>query len=77
MHPLDIVAMKCDRLNDRDEKDIRTVFQTLKPSLEEVTSVFEEYNKLLTGNPNSIDNIRENFYQLVLTIHTLVIQGKF
>ncbi len=44
LHPLDIVAMKCDRLNDRDEKDIRTVFQTLKPSLEEVTSVFEEYN---------------------------------
>jgi len=76
LHPVDIVALKCDRLNKQDQKDIETVFRTLKPAKEQVTAIFEEYSALLEGNKSSIDNIRENFYQLVLTIHNLVMQRK-
>ena len=74
LSPLDIVALKCDRLNDRDQNDISSVFKILKPPREQVVSIFEEYSKLLEGNKSSIDNIRENFYQLVLAIYDLMLK---
>jgi len=66
---LDIVALKCDRLSKQDLIDIQTIFTALKPLKEQVIAVFEEYSKLLEGNKSSMENIRENFYQLVLTIY--------
>lgn len=74
LSPLDIVALKCDRLNEQDQKDIERIFIREQPSKEKMTAIFEEYHALLSGNRASIDNIRENFYQLVLTIHDVVLK---
>ncbi len=75
LYPLDIVALKCDRIKRRDEKDMRTILQTLKPSREELIAIFEEYHTLLSGNPTSIENIKENFYQLVLVFHDIALKS--
>jgi hypothetical protein len=74
LHPLDIVALKCDRVNDKDLEDITAIFMTLRPPKEQISAIFEEYNQLLEGNKSSIDNIRENFYQLVLAMYDLTLK---
>lgn len=74
LSPLDIVVLKCDRLDKRDQKDIETILKILRPNKNALIELFEEYHTLLTGNPVSIDNIKENFYQLVLTIHNIVMK---
>lgn len=74
LDPLGILVLKCDRLNDRDQGDIETIIRTLKPPKESLIEIFEEYNALLSGNRASIDNIQENFYQLVLAIHQNIIK---
>lgn len=76
LNPLDIIALKCDRLSKRDQTDIEKVFKILRPIRDEVITVFEEYNNALLGNPVSISNIRENFYQLVLTIYDIAMEKK-
>ena len=77
LHPLDIVVLKCDRLNESDQEDIRLIFENLKPCKNELVGVFEEYYALLEGNPASIENIRENFYQLALTIYEISMKKQF
>ena len=76
LHALDIVIMKCDRLDERDEQDMRLVFLTIRPKKEELIAVFDEYAKLLKGNKISIENIHENFNQLVLIIFDSVMSEK-
>ncbi|HLF54504.1 MAG TPA: DUF6036 family nucleotidyltransferase [Candidatus Nanoarchaeia archaeon] len=74
LNPIDIVVLKCDRLDKKDQKDIETILKTLRPDKNVLIELFEEYYKLLKGNPTSIDNIRENFHQLVLTIYDMVMK---
>lgn len=44
LSPLDIVVLKCDRLNERDERDVISVFNALRPSREGLVGIFEEYS---------------------------------
>ena len=76
LHPLDIAILKCDRLNDQDQEDLQIIFRSLHISREQLIKTFEEYHARLKGNTTSIENIRENFYQLTLTIYDIVMNKK-
>lgn len=69
LHILDIIVLKSDRIEEKDMRDLNVIFAKHNIARDELVSVFEEYYKLLDGNKASLDNIKENFYQLILTIH--------
>jgi hypothetical protein len=68
LDPLDVAILKSDRMAERDEQDILKIFAILRPTKDQLKQIFSDYEKLLKGNRTSIDNIRENFEQLVLLL---------
>ncbi|MFC1774900.1 DUF6036 family nucleotidyltransferase [Nanoarchaeota archaeon] len=74
LNPLDIIVMKCDRLDERDIQDITKILIVEQPSKKILKSIFQEYYLLLKGNRTSIEMIKDNFLQIVLLLRDMNVE---
>jgi len=71
LDPFDILVLKCDRMEEQDVRDIEKILLQHDISLSELENRFFEFYQLLEGDSVSIENIRENFTQLIPYFHRI------
>ena len=69
LDPLDILILKCDRMEEQDIRDIEKILLQHDIPFAELERRFSEFYQLLAGDSISIENIRENFTQLIPYFH--------
>ena len=69
LDPLDILILKCDRMEEQDIRDIEKILLQHDIPFAELERRFSEFYQLLEGDFISIENIRENFTQLIPYFH--------
>jgi len=69
LDPLDILILKCDRMEEQDIRDIANILLQHDIPFAELEKRFFEFYQLLEGDSTSIENIRENFTQLIPYFH--------
>ena len=71
LDPLDILILKCDRMEEQDIRDIEKILLQHDIPFAELERRFSEFYQLLAGDSISIENIRENFTQLIPYFHQI------
>lgn len=71
LDPLDILILKCDRMEEQDIRDIEKILLQHDIPFAELEKRFSEFYQLLEGDFISIENIRENFTQLIPYFHQI------
>ncbi len=71
LDPLDILILKCDRMEEQDIRDIEKILLQHDIPFAELERRFSEFYQLLEGDFISIENIRENFTQLIPYFHQI------
>jgi len=69
LDPIDILILKCDRMEEQDIRDIEKNLLQHDIPFAELENRFSEFYQLLEGDLTSIENIRENFTQLIPYFH--------
>lgn len=66
LSPLDVLVLKLERFNEKDQKDIIKILKKLKPSIKEIMNITEEYLNLLRGKAYFKDEIKCNLQVVIV-----------